>query len=37
MAEFLRLQYVLGKVSAEQLKTLVGVKITEEEYHNIIK
>lgn len=37
MVEFLRLQYALGKVSAEQLKTLIGVKITEAEYHDIIK
>lgn len=37
MVEFLRLQYALGKVSASQLKSLIGVKITEEEYRKIVK
>jgi hypothetical protein len=37
MVEFLRLQYALGKVSASQLRNLVGVKITEDEYREIIK
>ena len=36
MVEFLRVQYALGKVTAEQLKKLVGIKITEEEFAKIV-
>ena len=36
MVEFLRLQYALGKVSASQIKALVGSKITMEEYNKIV-
>lgn len=36
MVEFLRLQYALGKVTIEQLKKLVGIKITEEQFKQII-
>ena len=37
MIEFLRVQYALGRVTAEQLQKLVGVKITEEQYQQIVK
>ena len=36
MAEFLRVQYALGKVTVEQLQKLVGIKITEEQFERII-
>lgn len=36
MFEFLKIQYKLGKVTEEQLKSLVGNKITDDEYKRII-
>ena len=36
MFEFLRLQYILGRVTEEQLQKLVGVKITEAQLESII-
>lgn len=36
MVEFLRLQYALGKVTIEQLRRLIGIKITEEQFKQII-
>ena len=35
MIEFLRIQYALGKVSDEQLRNLIGVLLTEDEYRQI--
>lgn len=36
MFEFLKIQYKLGKVTAEQLQSLVGKVITEEQYVTIV-
>lgn len=36
MIGFLRIQFVLGRVTAEQLHDLIGVLITEEQYYEII-
>ena len=39
MFEFLKIQYTLGKVTAEQLQTLIDLPlgITEEQYKEITK
>ena len=36
MIDFLRIQFVLGRVTSEQLRELVGVIITEDQYAEII-
>ena len=36
MVEFLRVQYLLGNVTEEQLQKLVGIKITEEQRKRIV-
>ena len=35
MFNFLKIQYLLGKITEEQLKTLIGKKITQEQYEDI--
>jgi hypothetical protein len=35
MFNFLKIQYLLGRITEEQLKALVGKKITQEQYKNI--
>lgn len=37
MFEFLKIQFKLGKVTAEQLQSLIGKVITAEEYTKIIE
>jgi hypothetical protein len=37
MYEFLKIQYKLGKVTAEQLQSIVGKVITEEQYEDIVR
>lgn len=37
MYEFLRLQFVMGKVDKGQLGKFVGVWLTDEEYNKILK
>jgi hypothetical protein len=36
MFEFLKIQYKLGKVTAEQLQSLVGKVITAEQFSKIV-
>jgi hypothetical protein len=36
MTEFLKVQYKLGKITDEQLKALVSVTITAEQYKYIV-
>lgn len=35
MFNFIKIQYLLGKITDEQLKALVGKKITQSQYENI--
>jgi hypothetical protein len=37
MFEFLKILYQLGKISKEKLYTLVGKKITQQEYDSIVR
>ena len=36
MFEFLKIQYTLGKVTAEQLQSLIGKVITAEQFTEIV-
>ena len=36
MTEFLKVQYKLGKITDELLQALIGIKITEEQYKEIV-
>jgi hypothetical protein len=36
MVKFLKIQYELGKITDEQLKALVGIRITAEQYKEIV-
>ena len=35
MFNFIKIQYLLGRITDEQLKALVGKKITQEQYDDI--
>jgi hypothetical protein len=36
MYKFLEIQYRLGKITAEQLQKLIGIKLTAEQYKDIV-
>lgn len=36
MFEFLKIQYKLGNITKEQLQSLISIKITEEQYKEIV-
>ena len=36
MFNFIKIQYMLGRLTDEQLKSLVGKKITEAQYNEIV-
>ena len=37
MFNFIKIQYLLGRISEDQLKALVGKKITQAQYEEIVK